>query len=232
MHRRNPLVTEPSPSTITSSVRWRRGGARRGPRRAGALSTRELILGGAYRTLVDVGYNQVSMRKIAVEAGVNQSLLHYYFGSKEQLMVEALEYVNDELLARQRKMYAEAGTFEAIWDQALEYFREDIRSGYVRAMWELWAQGLSNPRIRKRWVETAQRWRDLVTDLARKALRDYGITRGYDAAVLGAHHRRSLLRGGSQCSVFCRPRGACRGYSHDGQPVPVAGSGHEEEGHR
>lgn len=164
-------------------------------------------MGAAYRTLVDVGYNQVSMRKIADEAGVNQSLLHYHFGSKEQLMVEVLGYVNDELLARQRKMYAEAGTFEAIWEQALEYFREDIRSGYVRAMWELWAQGLSNPRIRKRWVETAQRWRDLVTDLARKALRDYGITRGYDAAVVG--HIIADLYYGAEVNIlsFADPEG-------------------------
>lgn len=126
------------------------------------------------------------MRRIAVEAGVNQSLLHYYFGTKENLMLEVLTYINDRLIERQRRMYTEAGTFEAIWDKALEYFEEDIRSGFVRALWELWAQGLSNPRIRRRWVEIAVQWRTLVTGLARQGLEEYGLAGRYRPEVLGA----------------------------------------------
>lgn len=148
-------------------------------------STRDQILSAAFRTLVAAGYNQVSMRMIAEEAGVNQSLLHYYFGSKENLMLEVLGYVNDQLLDRQRKMYAEARSFEAIWATALEYFEEDVRSGYVRALWELWAQGLSNPRIKKRWSEMIQHWRDLVTGLARQALAEYGLQDAFKPEVLG-----------------------------------------------
>src|SRR5438105_7007344 len=63
-----------------------------------SASTREKILGAAYRTLVEVGYTQISMRKIAEGAGVNQSLLHYYYGSKENLMLEVLDFVNERLL--------------------------------------------------------------------------------------------------------------------------------------
>lgn len=139
----------------------------------------------AYRTLVEVGYSQLSMRKIAEESGVNQSLLHYYFGSKENLMLEVLNYVNERLLARQQRMYAEAGSFEAIWTVALEYFKEDVRSGYVRALFELWAQGLSNPRIKKRWAEMTQKWRDLVTGLANRALVEYGIQGKFVPEVVG-----------------------------------------------
>jgi len=173
--------------SIPRASRHKKRSATRAPRRAAdAVSTHDQILAAAYRTLVELGYNQVSMRKIADEAGVNQSLLHYYFGSKENLMVEVLGYVNEQRLAQQRKMYAEAGSFQAIWDQALEYFKEDVRSGYVRALWELWAQGLSNPRIKKRWVEMAQGWRDLVTNLAAHALDEYGITGQYDPRAVGA----------------------------------------------
>ncbi len=125
------------------------------------------------------------MRKIAEESGVNQSLLHYYFGSKENLMLEVLNYVNERLLARQQRMYAEAGSFEAIWTVALEYFKEDVRSGYVRALFELWAQGLSNPRIKKRWAEMTQKWRDLVTGLANRALVEYGIQGKFVPEVVG-----------------------------------------------
>ena len=138
-------------------------------------STRDQILTAAYRTLIELGYNQISMRKIADEAGVNQSLLHYYFGSKENLMLEVLEYVNEQLLVRQRKMYHEVQSFEAIWARALEYFEEDVQSGYVRALWELRAQGLSNDRIKKRLAEMIGHWRGLVTELVKNALVEYGI---------------------------------------------------------
>jgi AcrR family transcriptional regulator len=153
---------------------------KRGKRRAasaisGAVSTRDQILRAAYRTLVEVGYNQISMRKIAEEAAVNQSLLHYYYGSKENLMLEVLEYVNEQLLARQRKMYQEVRSFAAIWATALDYFQDDVQSGYVRALWELRAQGLSNARIRNRVSEMIGRWRALVADLSRNALAEYGI---------------------------------------------------------
>lgn len=163
---------------------------RSGPRSAGrqrdaAPSTRVQILEAAYRTLVHVGYNQISMRKIADEAGVNQSLLHYYYGSKENLMLEVLGYVNERLLDRQRSMYTEAGSFEKIWAKALEFFKEDVRTGYVRALWELRAQGLSNKQIEHRLAEIIGRWRDLVHDLAKQAIAEYKIQAPLNPVVLG-----------------------------------------------
>ena len=149
------------------------------------LSTRDQILDAAYRILVEVGYNQISMRKIALEAGVNQSLLHYYYGSKENLMLEVLQYLNTRLLDRQRAMYQEVRSFASIWATALKYFKEDVQSGYVRALWELRAQGLSNPRIRQRLSEMIGQWRDLVVDLAKQALTEYGIEGEVDPQILG-----------------------------------------------
>gem|GEM_PF-1558840 len=187
MSRRNPLSAGGAFPADTHPVHRRKRHLRRRARHpADSVSTRDRILEAAYRTLVELGYTQVSMRRIAEEAGVNQSLLHYYYGSKENLMLEVLQYVNDQLIARQRKMYAEAGSFEAIWDRALEYFKEDVRSGFVRALWELWAQGLSNPRIKRRWVEIAGQWHDLVVGLARQALEERGISGEYDPEVIAS----------------------------------------------
>jgi AcrR family transcriptional regulator len=183
--RRNLLPDSlPMSSTRHPTIPKQRATRRKTRPSADQASTHDRILEAAYRTLVDLGYNQVSMRRIAIEAGVNQSLLHYYFGSKEHLMIEVLAYVNDQLLARQRKMFAEAESFAAIWEQALEYFKEDVRSGYVRALWELWAQGLSNPRIKKRWIEITRHWYDLLLQLTRRGMKEYGIESRYDPHVL------------------------------------------------
>jgi AcrR family transcriptional regulator len=170
---------------LNSRHRRKRGTHRSAAAPRDAVSTRDQILTAAYRTLIDVGYNQISMRKIADEAGVNQSLLHYYYGSKENLMLEVLGYINQQLLARQRKMYQEVKSFEAIWAQALEYFKEDVQSGYVRALWELRAQGLSNARIQTRLSEMIGHWRSLVTELAKNALVEYGIETKMRPEVFG-----------------------------------------------
>ena len=47
------------------------------------------LLDAAERLLVDVGYAGITTRGLAEAAGVNHGLVHYYFGSNEQLLVRA-----------------------------------------------------------------------------------------------------------------------------------------------
>lgn len=54
--------------------------------------TKERIIEAASRTLVRRGYHETSMKDIAAEAGVAPGLAHYYFESKEDLLVAAIEH--------------------------------------------------------------------------------------------------------------------------------------------
>lgn len=54
--------------------------------------TKDRIVEAAYRTLVKRGYHDTSMKDIAAEAGVAPGLAHYYFESKEDLLVAAIEH--------------------------------------------------------------------------------------------------------------------------------------------
>src|SRR2546427_10614027 len=54
--------------------------------------TKDRIVDAAYRTLVKRGYHETSMKDIAAEAGVAPGLAHYYFETKEDLLVAAIEY--------------------------------------------------------------------------------------------------------------------------------------------
>ena len=55
------------------------------------------------------GYSGITTRRLAEEAGVNHGLVHYYFGSVENLLVRVLERFTERQIARQREMYAAAG---------------------------------------------------------------------------------------------------------------------------
>ena len=48
--------------------------------------TRRAILEAARERLLSEGYAGLSTRKVAVVAGVPLNQLHYYFGSKQQLI--------------------------------------------------------------------------------------------------------------------------------------------------
>jgi AcrR family transcriptional regulator len=61
------------------------------PRRRDAAATRDALLSAARDLIARDGIAAVSTRDIAAAAGANQALVYRYFGSKEALLVEALQ---------------------------------------------------------------------------------------------------------------------------------------------
>src|SRR5579864_3062598 len=85
----------------------------------------QAFLDAAERLLVSVGYANITTRKLAEEAGLNHGLVHYYFGSMQELLVQVLERFTDRLIARQRAMYAANIPFIEKWRTAMRYLEED-----------------------------------------------------------------------------------------------------------
>jgi AcrR family transcriptional regulator len=131
-------------------------------RLARGRSTRAQLLAAATEVLQEQGYAATSMRAVADRAGARLSLVHYHFGSKRGLLVAVLEDLTERLLERQQAMFTEERPFADQWLSACDYLREDIRSGYVRILWELWAAGLADPELAERWRATQRGWRDLI----------------------------------------------------------------------
>ena len=61
-------------------------------RRPGDSGAREAILAAARRQFAAHGYRGATIRGIAAEAGVDPALLRHYFGDKDALFAEALEF--------------------------------------------------------------------------------------------------------------------------------------------
>ena len=134
-------------------------------RKARGEDTRLQILDAARAELAEHGAAGTTTRSIAERAGVRLSLVHYHFGGKQQLLGAVLERQNADLLQRQRAHYAAPGPLSEKWRVACGFLDEDIRSGYVRALWELWAAGLAEPELAERWREAMGGWRDLLTEV-------------------------------------------------------------------
>lgn len=156
----------------------------RNPRDTAA--TRERILAAARGRLLADGFARLSTRGVAEDAGVPLSQLHYHFGSKQGLILDLLELEDRRRLARQTAMYAEDRPLWQRYEQACDFFEDDLESGYVRVLQEMIAAGWSDVAIGARVRELLQGWVDLVTDVAREAERSFGPLGPFTAEELGA----------------------------------------------
>ena len=139
-----------------------------------AVDTRTVILEAARSRLLADGYAGLSTRKVADEAGVPLSQLHYHFGSKGRLILELLETENRQRLERQSRMYAEAKPLWQRYEQACDFLEDDLDSGYVRVLQEMIAAGWSNQEIGDAVRELLSGWFVLLTEVAREAEQRHG----------------------------------------------------------
>jgi AcrR family transcriptional regulator len=133
------------------------------------------FLDAAERLLIEVGYAGITTRRLAEEAGANHGLVHYYFGSMEQLFVSVLERYTDQLIARQRAMYSSDLPFIEKWRAAMSFLDQDRESGYQKIWLELQALAWNRPELRERLIQVDQQWRDTLTEAFAPALAEYGL---------------------------------------------------------
>ena len=142
----------------------------------------EALLDAAERLLVDVGHGGITTRRLAEEAGVNHGLVHYYFGSNENLLARALERFTERLIERQRAMYSSDEPFVEKWRTAMRYLvSEDLR--YEKIWLELQALAWNDPALRKRLAQVNDEWRSVLTEAFTQPHRELGIQMPLDALV-------------------------------------------------
>ena len=154
------------------------------------LSTdnREKILQAAFTVLSRMGYQNTSIKEIAEEAGVAQGLIHYYFKSKQQLVLAVLGEV-----CRVMKLYAVQG--EAGARNAYDTFKTLLKHNRdTHALYlQLIAVGLHDKEVGAGVLNFLSEDRAHIEELARQVLAERevdpaparGIAGVIEAAVLG-----------------------------------------------
>jgi AcrR family transcriptional regulator len=144
-------------------------------------STEEAFLDAAERLLVEVGYAGITTRRLAEEAGANHGLVHYYFGSMENLLLRVLERFTGRLIARQRAMYATEQPFLEKWRTAMRYLDED--RSYQKVWYELQALAWNRPELRAPVARVNEEWRGVLREALAGPRERYGIEMPLDALV-------------------------------------------------
>jgi len=143
--------------------------------------TEQALLDAAERLLVELGAAGITTRRVAEEAKVNHGLVHYYFGSVEQLLVRVLERFTDRLVERQRQMYAADIPFLQKWRTAMAYLEEDRH--YQKIWFELQALAWNRPDLRERLARVHAEWHAVLIEAFAPVRDDLGLEIPLEALV-------------------------------------------------
>jgi len=143
--------------------------------------TEQALLDAAERLLGEVDASGITTRRVADEAGANHGLVHYYFGSVEQLLVRVLERFTDRLIERQRQLYAADAPFLEKWRTAMAYLDEDLP--YQKIWFELQALAWNRPELHERLAWVHGEWRAVLVEALAPVGEELGLELPPEALV-------------------------------------------------
>lgn len=133
------------------------------------------LLDAAEVLLVEVGHADVTVRAVAERAGVNAGLVHYYFGSMDELLLQTLERFTGQLIERQVALYAGPEPFVEKWRTAMRHLTDDFESGYQKVWFELQALAWNHPELRDRLAKVLGTWVDVLRSAFVVGLDELGV---------------------------------------------------------
>lgn len=178
-----------------------------------AHETRSAILDAARQRLLADGHRGVSTRKVAESAGVPLSQLHYYFGSKQGLLLALLEAENSRRIERQTAMYASDRPLWERYEQACDFLEDDLDSGFVRVLQEMIAEGWANPQIAAAVRDLLGKWYEILVEVATEAEARFGPLGPFTAREMATLIGNTFM--GSEALILL-------GFDRDDLPIRAA----------
>jgi AcrR family transcriptional regulator len=125
------------------------------------------ILAAACRAIVERGFSDTRVSDIAEIAGTSTGTIHYYFDSKQEVLLAALRWASDRLFARLEGADGpDAATrLGALLDLAIPYDRPPARRDEYVLWMEVWALVLRSPEHLPALQDLSTRWRAFFFDV-------------------------------------------------------------------
>ena len=123
---------------------------------------------------------------VAREAGVSRGLLHYYFGTKERLLVEVVRSDAELRVARLDEMLEKAKTVDDVLDVLVSSLMDMIDNdpGFFLLLYELFSAGRRNPDIQHEVGQLFERTRSHVAAVLRAKETEGVLNLRFDAEAV------------------------------------------------
>jgi AcrR family transcriptional regulator len=191
--------------------------ATRSDRLAGLAGTKLQIAEAALETLKSVGFAGASARAIAHQGGFNQALIFYHFGGVQTALLAAFDLISERRMQEYGPQVEAALSAPQLAGLARRIYDDDLERGYVTALGEMVAGGVSDPvlgaevaaRIEP-WIELVQRklcellkGSALLSVIAPRDLA-FGIVAAYFGVDMLSHLQQDRSRADSLLDVVVR----------------------------
>jgi TetR/AcrR family transcriptional regulator, transcriptional repressor of bet genes len=158
------------------------------PRRVDHELRKRQITDAVVRITVKGGLGSATFREVAAEADVSVRLVQYYFGTKDQLLLETQRHVADRSVARIRRLQAEAGDTprDIVRTIMRSFIPVDDESRDAMLMYvALFTAALLDPVLkRKEAAEVPASMRRVFTEQLRRARLRAGVDPQREALIL------------------------------------------------
>ncbi|MFF8378945.1 TetR/AcrR family transcriptional regulator [Streptomyces sp. NPDC015661] len=177
---------------------------------ARSQETREKLLDGALRTLVEQGIAKASARAIATTAGVNQALVFYHFGSVDELLSAACRHGAELRVARHRERLRAVSSLSELLAFGREMHAEERDAGHVAVLGQLLAGAQTHPRLAPATAAGLDLWiaeieQVLVRVLAGTPLAEFtdpaGLARAVAASFVGLELYEGVDPAGAEAAL-------------------------------
>ncbi|MEU6930483.1 TetR family transcriptional regulator [Streptomyces sp. NPDC046385] len=135
-----------------------------------AEDTRERLLDGALRTLVEQGIAKTSARSVAAAAGVNQALIFYHFGTLDELLAAACLRGAEQRVARHRERLRAVGSLSELLAFGREMHAEERAAGHVAVLGQLLAGAQTHARLAPATAAGLDLWIEEIEGVLRRVL--------------------------------------------------------------
>ena len=158
------------------------------PRRVDHEVRKRQITDAVVRITAKEGLPSVTFREVAAEAGVSVRLVQYYFGSKDQLLLDTQRHVAERSTARVRRLRGRAGDTprEVLRTVMRSFVPTDDESRTAMLMYvALFTASLVDPVLkRKEAAEVPGSMRQLFVEQLRRARLRAGVDPDAEALLL------------------------------------------------
>lgn len=135
---------------------------------------REDVMAAAMATIAERGLAELTIAGLGRQVGMSSGHVLYYFGSKEELLLQTLEWSEEQLAAERRRVLGGPAAPRERLDAVIDLYLPDGRRDPRWTLWsEIWNRTTAAEDVLRRQLDLELVWhRDLVALLAE------GISRG------------------------------------------------------
>lgn len=134
--------------------------------------TKQRLRDAAIATVRERGIAGVSARTVAAEAGVNQAVIYYHFGSLHELLSDATTHATAARIAGYRERFAAITSVDELVDVARALHAEERELGNVQVLAQMLAGAQTDPHLAPATSAALQLWIDEVEATLRRLLDD------------------------------------------------------------